>query len=386
MAELDAMFTELVAEENIPGMAVAIVAQGEVVWSEGYGFANIQSQQPVTPDTPFLIASVSKLFTGVGVMKAWEQGHLVLDANINDYLSFPVDNPHLNDEVITLRHLATHTSGIIDNLSAYGSTYVAGDPETTLTQYLEAYLSPQGELYDAKANFADSLPGESWAYSNVGSALAGELVEASTGIPLDNYTQEQIFTPLGMENSGWHLSDFENQADIAVPYNFGVWPWVYGAEVSYGISYNNDDENSLFGRHGLEQYGSPSYPDGGLRSSVNDAARFLAAMMSGGEFDGVRILDEATITTMFEPQFGPLEKDFETDEQALFWVYDDGLLGHSGGDPGTLSILFFDPETKVGGVILMNRGADLMAVAVRQRVLHQIMDNRNQINELLANE
>ncbi|MCP4360945.1 MAG: beta-lactamase family protein [Chloroflexi bacterium] len=97
MAELDAMFTELVAEENIPGMAVAIVAQGEVVWSEGYGFANIQTQQPVTPDTPFLIASVSKLFTGVGVMKAWEQGHLSLDANINDYLSFPVDNLHLND-------------------------------------------------------------------------------------------------------------------------------------------------------------------------------------------------------------------------------------------------------------------------------------------------
>ncbi|MCP4417170.1 MAG: beta-lactamase family protein [Chloroflexi bacterium] len=71
---------------------------------------NIQSQQPVTPDTPFLIASVSKLFAGVGVMKAWEQGHLSLDANINDYLSFPVDNLHLNDEVITPRHLATHTS------------------------------------------------------------------------------------------------------------------------------------------------------------------------------------------------------------------------------------------------------------------------------------
>jgi serine beta-lactamase-like protein LACTB len=75
MAELDAIFAELVAEEDIPGMAIAIVAQGDVVWAKGYGFANLQSQKPVTPDTPFLVASVSKLFTGVGIMKAWEDGH-----------------------------------------------------------------------------------------------------------------------------------------------------------------------------------------------------------------------------------------------------------------------------------------------------------------------
>lgn len=266
------------------------------VCSGGYGFANVQAQKPVTPDTPFLLASISKLFTGAGVMKAWEQGQLSLDDNINDYLSFSVDNPHLNDEVITLRHLATHTSGIIDNNFTYAATYTVGDPETSLTQYLKDYLVSQGELYDARTNYSTHVPGESWSYSNVGAALAGELVEASTGTPLDAYTQEHIFIPLGMENTGWHLSDFENQDDIAVPYNIGIWPWVYFEEVGKWIPYNN--ENSLFGRHGFEQFAHPGYPDGGLRASVNDTARFLAAIMNGGELEGVRILDEATIVTI----------------------------------------------------------------------------------------
>lgn len=383
--ELDTMITELVADENIPGMAVAIVVQGDVVWSEGYGFANLVNQRPVTADTPFLVASLSKIFTGAGVMRAWEQGYLSLDTDINEYLSFTIDNPHLDNELITLRHLATHTSGISDNLVAYGSTYTVGDPEMTLSEFLEAYFLPQGELYDARANFSRNEPGDNWEYSNVGTALTAGLVDAVTGIPLDAYMQDQIFTPLGMENTGWHLSDFDNQDAIAVPYNFGIWPWVYGAEVTYGLSWNDDAGNNLPGRHGLEHYASPSYPDGGLRTSVNDAARFLATIMNGGNFNGVRILEEETITTMFEPQFSALEKDFETDEQALFWVYDNDLLGHSGGDPGALSILFFDPETQVGGVILMNRGADPIAMAVRQRVVNEIMNNRVLIQELFAN-
>jgi CubicO group peptidase (beta-lactamase class C family) len=382
VAELDAMFEELVAKEKIPGMAVAIIAHRDVVWSEGYGFADIQAQKPVTPDTPFLIASVSKLFTGVGVMKAWEQGYLSLDENINHYLAFSVDNQNLNDEIITTRHLATHTSGIVDNLITYGSTFTTGDPEITLPQYLESYLVPGGSLYDAQTNYSNNAPGEVFAYSNVGNALAGELVAASTGIPLDAYTEKHIFTPLNMKNTGWHLSDFENQDEIAVPYNFGIWPWVYATEASYGIPYNDDNHNSFLGRHGFQHYSSPSYPDGGLRTSANDAARFLAAIMNNGELDGVRILDETTVTTMLEPQFESLEKDAETDEQALFWVYDEGLIGHTGGDPGAMAIMFFDPETEIGGVIFMNRGADLITLAVRQRVMHQITDNPNQIKGL----
>jgi CubicO group peptidase (beta-lactamase class C family) len=121
--------------------------------------------------------------------------------------------------------------------------------------------------------------------------------------------------------------------DIAVPYNFGIWPWVYLEEVTKGIPYNNDD--SAYGLHGFEHFSAPGYPSSGLRASVNDVARFLAAIMNGGELDGVRVLDESTIAAMFEPQFSGLEKDdFEVDEQALFWTYNDGLLGHSGGDLG----------------------------------------------------
>jgi CubicO group peptidase (beta-lactamase class C family) len=383
IAELETMFTELITEENVPGMAVAIVVNGEVAWSKGFGYANVEKLKPVRPDTPFLLASISKLFTGVALMQALEQGRLSLDDNVNQYLSFAVDNPHLDDEIITLRHLATHTSGITDNLFTYATAYTKGDSDTPLTRYLTDFLVPKGKSYTTESHFSKFAPGKAFSYSNLGIDLAGEMLEAATGKPLDAYTDEHIFIPLGMKNTGWYLSDFENQDDIAVPYNFGIWPWVYLEEVAKGIPYNNED--SAYGLHGFEHFSAPGYPSSGLRASVNDVARFLAAIMNGGELDGVRVLDESTIATMFEPQFSGLEKDdFEVDEQALFWTYNDGLLGHSGGDLGANNIVFFDPLTKVGGVILLNRGSDLSALAVRQRVLHQIMDYREKIVTLLT--
>jgi serine beta-lactamase-like protein LACTB len=79
IAELETMFAELITEENVPGMAVAIVVNGEVAWSKGFGYANVEKLKPVRPDTPFLLASISKLFTGVALMQAVEQGCLSLD-------------------------------------------------------------------------------------------------------------------------------------------------------------------------------------------------------------------------------------------------------------------------------------------------------------------
>jgi CubicO group peptidase (beta-lactamase class C family) len=384
MAELDEMITKLVADESVPGLAVAIVANGDVAWSKGYGMANIKGKRPVTPDTPFMIGSISKVYTGVGIMQAVEQGHLSLDTNINDYLSFKIDNPYLEDEIITLRHLATHTSGIVNNDMTANAAYVVGDTTVSLTQYLKDNLVAGGKSYDARVNFTKHKPGTSFSYSNIGASLAGDLLEATTGISLDTYTQDHIFDKLGMKNTGWHLRDFEDLLKIATPYNQGVWPWAYGEEVQKDIPYF--EETSTFGTHGFLHSSSPSYPMGGLRSSVNDQGRFLAAIMNNGELDGVRIIEEATLEMMFELQIpGVKIDDDEVKRQGLFWAMDmDGLWGHTGGDLGANNIMFFDPESKVGGVISLNLGPTLISLAVRQRVLHQIMDNPDKINKIFS--
>jgi CubicO group peptidase (beta-lactamase class C family) len=384
MDELGQMIADFVADENVPGLAVSIVSDGQIVWSQGFGFANIATQKPVTPDTPFLIGSVSKIYTGIGVMQVVEAGHLSLDTDINAYLPFNVDNPQIDGETITLRNLATHTSGIVNNDNAANAAYVIGDTTVSLADYLEHNLTANGNSYDAEANFTPTTPGSAFSYSNIGLSLAGGLVGAATGTPLDVYTQASIFDALGMNNTNWHLSDFVDQSQIATPYNQSFWFWVLGEEYLKGNP--RSSEKTAFGTRGFEHITSPSYPMGGLRSSVNDQGKFLAAIMNGGELDGVRIIKSETLDTMFTPQIEGVEiDDGEVKTQGLFWAQDqDGYWGHTGGDIGANNIMFFDRETGFGGVISLNLGPTLKSLAVRQRVLHQIMNNQDRIRAMIA--
>lgn len=385
MDDLDLMISNLVVDENVPGLAVAIVSDGQIVWSKGYGFANIANGIPVTPDTPFLIGSVSKIYTGIGVMQAVEAGQLSLDTDINTYLSFSVENPQIEGETITLRDLATHTSGIVNNDKTTNAAYEIGDTTVSLTEYLQDSLNANGSSYDVHMNFTPTTPGTAFSYSNIGLSLAGELVGTATGTPLDAYTQASIFDALNMQNTGWHLSDFDDQTNIATPYNQSLWHWVIGEEYLKGNP--RSTENTTFGNRGFMHITSPSYPMGGLRSSVNDQGRFLATIMNGGEYNGTRIIDSETLDLMFSPQISGVKiDDFEIEAQGLFWARNfDGYWGHTGGDIGANSIMFFDRKTNFGGVISMNLGPTLKSLAVRQRVLHQIMDYQDQIRTLVGN-
>lgn len=364
--ELDACIDETVRIRELPGMAVAVVANGEVAWSQGYGYANIEEGRPVTADTPFLLASISKTVTGTALMRAREEGAFSLDDNVNDLLPFEVDNPQVEGEIITVRHLATHSSGIEDNGEVYDSSYAPGDPDIPLGEFLHDYFSPEGRFYDPDANFSANVPGEVFSYSNVAAGLAGYLVETTTGTPLDEYSREHIFEPLGMDNTGWFLSDFEDTGVIAVPY-----------------------ESTRQGKVALEHYGFATWPDGLVRASANDLARFQAAIMNGGELDGQRILEEATVEAMLEPQFPDMEMDFVEhtilfphSQQALFWHSYNGWHGHEGGDDGAATFMYFDPETQVGAVVLINQ-ADATSYMAGRRILQLVLRSGDNLSSTL---
>jgi len=326
--ELD-QFIELTMDHaRIPGLAAAVVRDGDVIWAGGYGLSDIEAERSVTSDTPFLVASVSKTFVAVALMQLWEDGEISLDDAVNEILSFTVDNPQVEGETILVRHLVTHTSGIQDNWDNMPYTFGSDSP-IGLGEFLEAYLVPSGEYYDEEWNFYDFMPGESWEYGNVATALAAYLVETTAETPFDDLTDTTIFEPLSMENTGWHLADFDIE-DIAVPYGLEG-----GEYESYG------------------HYGVPDYPDGQLRTSASDLARFLAAVSASGELDGVRILESETVEEMLSPQAPEIEA-----EQFVFWYGgDDGdrhLIGHNGGEDGAAADIYFSPETGVGVVLLMN--------------------------------
>ncbi|NOK63983.1 MAG: hypothetical protein GFH27_549325n129 [Chloroflexi bacterium AL-W] len=148
-----------------------------------------------------------------------------------------------------------------------------------------------------------------------------------------------------MNNTGWFLADFPDQNVIALPYD---------------------------GQEALEHYGYPTWTDGQLRSSVNDIEHFLAMVMNDGTWQGHQILQPETVTQMLEPQFPDITKD--DDEQALFWVYKSGLIAHTGGDYGTLTMMFFNPETQIGTVILMNEASEQLQEAI-VNILRQVALN-----------
>lgn len=329
--DLGVFIADRMSEARVPGLAAAIVYGGEVKAVGAWGLANVEDGTPVSTDTLFNLASVSKTVTATAVMMAVEDGELDLDGAVNDVLPFDVEHPYSSDN-ITTQMLLTHTSGIIDNWDVLDEVYVEGDSTIALGTFLEDYLVKGGEWYDADWNYGGD-PGYEYEYSNIASSLAGYLVEAATGTAFDTYCEQHIFEPLGMDETGWHLADIDTD-NLAMPYG-----WYGGEWEPYGF------------------YGYPDYPDGGLRTSAPQLARFLAAFSAGGVYDGTRLLDEDTVEEMLTAQVPALDES-----QGLTWynwaLGDDTVWGHNGGDDGVATEILFRKSDGAGVVVLMNGDGD----------------------------
>ncbi len=336
LAALDSLITHSMDEAGIMGFSAAVIVDKRVVWMKGYGFMDWQRTRPFTPNTTAKVASVAKPFVGVSMMRAVKEGKLSLDADINRYLPFRVVNPYRPNEPITLRHLATHTSGITDRWEIYRATYTYdGDAKEPLLDFLTAYFTPGGKYY-AKENFLEARPGELREYSNIGAALAGLIVERTYGQPLNVYTRQHIFTPLKMTHSGWFLREVD-RANHSTPFISQS-----GATVPIPI------------------YGGTTYPDGGLRTSVSDLSRFFIAMLNNGIYEGTRILDSASAAEMRRFQLTdanrPTNFPAADGNSGLFWrTKFNGLrVGHGGNDPGIEVEMLSDVAGNVGVIYISN--------------------------------
>ena len=339
---------------HAPSVSAAAILGGEVVWADAFGWADVERERGSTAHTIYNVASVSKLVTTVAVLQAVEDGALDLDRDVNEVLPFEVTHPERRRVTITPRHLLTHTSGIRDAWSTLIDLYVKGDSPISLRRCLEGYLVPGGRWFDRGANFTDHPPGERHVYGNVGFALAGYLVEAATGTPFDAWCQERIFLPLGMERTSWHLEDLDRRS-IALPYDYlhrnGTWR-------SYGL------------------YGYPDYPDGLLRTTAPELARFLAALSNGGRWRHELLLGPATVDEMLTDQLAALSAPWQG--LGVYRVHPEGgeaLLGHNGGDLGVFADAWFRPSDGAGAVVLAN------VTAWRASEWRALVDLRNAVVE-----
>jgi CubicO group peptidase (beta-lactamase class C family) len=319
--EVDHQIAKHVVDNHIPGIAYCVVQGDQMIWSGGAGWASIEQKIPMSIDGIINIASISKTFTATAVMQLWEKGMLSLESDVNESLPVPIRNPRHPEVPITIFQLLTHSSSITDGKS-YDASYAPGDPTVSLEEWIQNYLVPDGRYYDAKSNFHSWKPGNGNDYSNVGFGLLGYIVEQVANTPFNIYCKENILDPLGMDNSGWFLSEIDTLKHIT-PY---------------------EDQ------HPLKLYSFPNYPDGLLRASVRELSYFLMAIINGGEYNEVRILEESTLKMMLKEQIK------EDKSQGLCWENSEfkSLWGHSGGDPGVGTYMFFSPKTKIGVITFQN--------------------------------
>ena len=171
--------------EDIPAVTVSVVKDGQLLFSKGYGFADLEKRIPVNAEKSlFRIGSTSKLFTWTAVMQMVEAGKLDLDADVNSYLDFKI--PATYAQPITLKHILAHTAGFEDGGLGY------------LIQYFPDHGPELAEAMEKYIPLRVNAPGEVTSYSNYATALAGLIVQNVSGKPFNQYVKEHIFDPLGM--------------------------------------------------------------------------------------------------------------------------------------------------------------------------------------------
>jgi CubicO group peptidase (beta-lactamase class C family) len=320
---IDAFMQERMESLNIPGAALAVVRDGEIVHLVGYGVAN-SIGDPVTPQTPFLLASLSKPVTAVAVMQLVEAGQIELDAPVQRHLPW-----FLPDTPITARQLLHQTSGL-DETQGYQRNLESDSPDA-LEQSIQ-------QLADTELNHP---PGTAFEYTNSNYDILGLLIETVTGQSYGDYIQAHIFTPLAMNNSFTSLSEARAAGMSSAFYPF------FGRQISFD---------------GWMPYTRAVQPSAGLIGSAENMAHFALAQLQDGRYQSTQLLSPAGMTALHtpDPATGP---DVAYAMGWAVWSFDDAALpgeeaptalSHGGEWLGFSNLMLLIPEYELGVVLLMN--------------------------------
>lgn len=350
----------------IPGFSVSIVNNKNILYSKGFGLANIKDSIAFTPLTINWVASISKTFVALSVLKLAEEKKLNLDDPINSILPYKINNPYYPKIPITVRHLITHTSTIIDDafvpyyigeadiciiddnkkydsLPAYllpNLEYYRMGKRISLDEHIRKYTQPKAKWY-TDSTFLKKEPGKYFQYSNLGASIAARIVEIRSNMPFIDFTKKYIFEPLKMKNTGWNFEDLNANLVTKI--------------------YAHNDEQKPTGVVEHPQYYMTNYPVSGLKTNAIDLSSYLIEMIKGFEGKG-KLLNSNSYQTLFKPQLnceGLNKSDTSifngTYNIATLWsVTASGIVLHFGGNTGVYSFLYFNPKTKKGALAYCN--------------------------------
>ncbi|MBP1653809.1 MAG: putative beta-lactamase class penicillin binding protein [Bacteroidetes bacterium] len=306
---------------GIPGLAIAIVHDRELVWSAGFGVRDISTKEPVTPQTLFRIASITKTFTSTATLILRDRGRLGLDDPVAKHLPWFTYKNAYPDEPVTIRQLLTHTSGL---------------PREAAFPYWTDYEFPTREQMIEAFQAQESVfePATRLKYSNLAMSILGEVVAAAAGMPYERFIQQAILDPAGMKSTCVFLTP-EFRSRLATG---------YGRRMPDG----SRKQAPLMDARGIA-------PAANISSTVEDMAMFAAAHMQEERGDSGALLKPATLREMHRVSFvnpgwdGGYGLGFSVTKTSDRLMY-----GHGGWVAGNRSQLRISPSEKVGVIVMIN--------------------------------
>lgn len=317
---LDSVIRAELKETNTPGAAVGVVIGDRLVFAKGYGVANIETGEPVTPDTLFRIASVTKMFTATALATSAEQGKMKFDEPLSNYVKGL--SPRISR--LNLHQLLTHTAGLVNDFKRQGL-------------HDESALAVSIRSWNDDAIFFTE-PGKLYSYSNPGLALAGLTLQANGGKPYADMMSDLLFTPLGMSRTTFRPT-------MAMTYPLAVGHQSAGPNSKPKVVRPLTDDAEL-------------WPAGYMFSTINDMARFAIAFLNNGRLDGKQIFPPQTITRLTTPYVnahsvgGKWQQGYGMRIGSVRGV---SIVEHLGGTTGFGAQLRLVPKHRVAIIVVANR-------------------------------
>ncbi|MEO6682545.1 MAG: serine hydrolase domain-containing protein [Ginsengibacter sp.] len=326
-AELD--IRTIMKDRPVMGLSVAVVKEGKLIYTHSFGYKNKENNVPLTNESLFRIASISKSFTVTSLMQLIEKKKLNFKDDVSDLMGFKVRNPRFPDKVITLEMLLSHTSSINDSQGYFTLDVI--DPSK----------NPNWEKC-----FNDYEPGKGYQYCNLNFNMAGTILEKYSGERFDQYVVNHVLKPLKLY--GGHNVNSLDSSMFATIYDYNL---DSGKFISSPLAYaprKKEIDNYVMG------YTTPVFsPTGGLKISAPDLARYMMMHMNNGKLNGVRIISPKSERAMRKPRS-------EKENYGLALLTTDKLIpgqtliGHTGSAYGLFSAMFFEPKKKYGIVVISN--------------------------------
>ncbi|MFI5455301.1 MAG: serine hydrolase [Isosphaerales bacterium] len=339
----DAVIDKAIKDFKVPGLAIAVVKDGEVIYAKGFGQRDVENNLPATPRTLFAIGSCTKAFTTFVMGTLVEEGKLAWDTPMRTYLpGFRMSDP-IATESITPRDLVTHRSGLPRHDMVWYNSRLTGKD-----------LVPRLAYFDATEPLRSKFQ-----YNNIMFMVTGYLIETIDGRPWEEAVRARIFQPLGMGASNFSVRDSQKADDHATPYD------------------EQEGKVRAIPFRDITNVG----PAGSINSNVTDMARWMAVHTQGGKLGGKSIISPSVLAELHTPQMTmgrpSQKKEISPASYALGWMVDTyrGHRGvaHGGGIDGFTALTSLFPDDGLGIVVLTNKSGsplpDLIVMHAADRLL-----------------